>query len=129
MTAGRAAGFSLIEILISLVIFSAVILGLVGLTFQVARRSTRATDQALMMSVLLGRVDRASTVEYDSLGTVAGCDTTLSGAVSVAACTAVTPITNRTSNLRVVVQTSVAGNRPDTFTFQRGRIRRPVPLK
>ena len=117
------------EILISVVIFSAVILGLVGLTFQVARHSTRATDQALVMSALVARVDRASTVPYDALSTIAGCDTTASGAAVVIACTTITPVSARTSDVRVVVRTSIAGSHADTITLQRARIRRPVPLK
>lgn len=125
----HAAGFSLIEIIMSVVIFSAVILGLAGLAFHVARRSTRATDQALMMSIMLSRVDRASTIEYDSLLTIAGCDTTQSGVVSLIGCTTVTDVTPRLRTVRIVAWTTVAGGRPDTITFQRGKERRPVPLK
>ena len=55
----------MVEVIISLVIFSAVILGLAGLAFQVAKRSTRATDQALLMSVLLAKVDKVATVPFD----------------------------------------------------------------
>ena len=36
--------------MISVVIFSAVILSLAGLSFQVARRSVRSTDQALIIA-------------------------------------------------------------------------------
>jgi Tfp pilus assembly protein PilV len=115
--------------MISVVIFSAVLLGLAGLAFQVAKRSTRATDQALMMSILLSRVDRASTIEYDSLPNLAGCDTAQSGVVSLIGCTAVNDVSPRLRTVRVVAQTTVAGARPDTIVFQRGKERRPVPLK
>jgi hypothetical protein len=115
--------------MISVVIFSAVILGLAGLSFQVAKRSTRATDQALMMSILLSRMDRATTIEFDSLGTLVGCDTTISGVVQLIGCTDVQSVTPRVSTVRIVASTSVAGSRPDTITFQRGKERRPVPLK
>ena len=123
------AGFSMIEILISLVIFSAVILGLAGLSFQVARRSTRATDQTLIMAMLQDKVGLASTVPYDSLSLLAGCDTTASGAVRVIACITVTPSSVRVSNVRVVVGTTVPGGRPDTILLIRGKPRRPIPLK
>ena len=83
LTARPRAGFTLVEILITVVIFSIVILGLSGLAYQVAQRATRATDQTLTMSVLLARVDRASTINYDSLRTIAKCDTSTTGVVAV----------------------------------------------
>lgn len=123
------AGFSMIEILISVAIFSAVILGLAGLAFQVARRSTRATDQTLIMAKLQDKVGLVSTVAYDSLSLVAGCDTTVSGTVRVIACITVTPSSARASDVRVVVGTTVPGGRPDTILLTRGKPRRPIPLK
>lgn len=110
-------------------IFSVVIMSLVGLAFQVARRSSRATDQALSMSVLLSKVDQASTVTFDSLGAIAGCDTTLSGPVKIQGCITVDSVTNVVRQVRVIVKTSVPGARPDTIAFQRGRVRYPIPLK
>lgn len=115
--------------MISVVIFSAVILGLAGLAFQVAKRSTRATDQALVMSVLLSRVDRAATAPYESLTTLIGCDTTMSGIVVIQGCTRVFDLSPRLDSIRVTVQTSVAGARPDTIVMRRGREKRPVPLR
>ena len=115
--------------MISVVIFSAVILGLAGLAFQVAKRSTRATDQALLMSVLLSKVDRASTVAFDSLPSIAGCDTTMSGIVMILGCTTVFVVSPQLDSVRISVSTSVAGSRPDTIVMQRGKPRQPVPLK
>jgi hypothetical protein len=111
------------------VIFSVVIMSLAGLAFQVARRSTRATDQALSMSVLLAKVDQASTAAYDSLYVIAGCDTTVSGPVKIAGCISVDSLTNVLRRVRVIVTTTVPGARPDTITFQRARVRYPIPLR
>jgi hypothetical protein len=111
------------------VIFSVVIMSLVGLAFSVARRSARATDQALSMSVLLAKVDQASTASYDSLYAVAGCDTTVSGPVKIAGCITVDSLSNVLRQVRVIVQTTVLGARPDTISFQRARVRYPIPLK
>ena len=123
------AGFSLVEILISLVIFSAVVLGLAGLAFQVARRSTRATDQAYVMSLLLSRVDRATTIPYDSLPNIAGCDTVMKGTVRVVSCTSFTTLSQRLKQVRVIVRTTMPGGRPDTVSFQRALPRVPIPLR
>jgi len=113
----------------TVVIFSVVILSLSGLSFQIARRATRATEQALTMAVLLAKVDRASTINYDSLSTIARCDTTVSGVVRVYACTGSDSISNVRRRVRIVVSTSIAGSRPDTITFERGRVRYPIPLR
>lgn len=114
--------------MISVVIFSAVILGLAGLAFQVARRGTRATDAAHVMSVLLSRVDRASTVDFDSLGTIAGCDTTARGNVAIYACTTVTAGTG-SATVQVIVSTNIPLGRPDTVTMQRGDVGDRFPLR
>jgi Tfp pilus assembly protein PilV len=115
--------------MISVVIFSAVILSLAGLSFQVARKSTRATDQAMVMSVMLARLDRATTIAYDSLSTIPPCDTTVSGNAKTIACTTVTATSGWTSDVRIVVHTTVPAARPDTIVFERGKVRRPIPLR
>ena len=115
--------------MISIVIFSTVVLVLGGLALSVAKRTTRATDQALTMAELVGRVDRASTVDFDSLSTIAGCDTTLSGNIKVIGCTAVTVVSPRLRDVRVIVRSTAPNARPDTISFMRGKERRPIPLK
>jgi prepilin-type N-terminal cleavage/methylation domain-containing protein len=122
-------GFSLVEILLTIVIFSVVIMSLAGLAYQVARRSTRAADQALTMALLLSKVDQASMAPYDSLPVISTCDSTLSGRVMVRGCIATDSVSNVLSVVRVVVSTSLPGSRPDTITFQRARVRYPIPLK
>lgn len=115
--------------LFTVAIFSVVILSLAGLAFQVARRSTRSTDQSLTMAVLVSRVDRASTINFDSLGTIARCDTTTSGVVRIYACIRSDSLSMVRRRVRVVVSTSITGSRPDTVAFERGRVRYPIPLR
>lgn len=110
-------------------IFSGVVLGLAGLSLSIARRTTRSTDQALVMATLVSRVDRAATIKFDSISTIVRCDTTLSGAVRITACTSDSTISARLRQVRIIVRTTVPGARPDTITFQRGKERRPVPLR
>ena len=124
-----SGGFSLIEILISVVIFSAVILGLAGLSFQIARRSTRAMDQALVMSSVQSRMDRATSVAYDSLPGLVGCDSTASGLMTVSTCVSLTVLTQVSTRIRIIAQTSLPGTRPDTITFTRAKARTGVPLR
>ncbi|MFI5280727.1 MAG: prepilin-type N-terminal cleavage/methylation domain-containing protein, partial [Gemmatimonadales bacterium] len=119
MSHGQAGGFTLVEIMMAVVIFSIVILSLVGLSFRVAKYSTRATDQALGMAALLSEVDRATTTAFDSLTQLVGCDTTVSGGVKITGCTAVTRVSPRLDSIRIIVRTTLPNTRPDTITLMR----------
>lgn len=125
----RTRGFTLVEIMMAVVIFSMVILSLVGLAFRIAKSSTRATDQALGMAELLSRVDQASSTPFDSLPNLVGCDTTPSGLYQVVGCTTVTGTSPRLDSIQIIVTTTLASSRPDTINMQRGQERRPVPLR
>ena len=125
----HAGGFTLVEIMMAVIIFSIVILSLVGLSFQVAKHSTRATDQALGMAALLAQVDLVVATVFDSLPNLVGCATTISGVNSVVGCTAVTSLSPRLDSIQIIVTTSLPGARPDTINMQRGKERRPVPLR
>ena len=123
------AGFTLVEIMLAVVIFSMVILSLVGLAFRVAKSSTRASDQALGMATLLAKVTQASNTNFDSLGNIVGCDTTVSGPYTVVGCTQVTTLSPRLDSVQIIVRTTLPGARPDTLNMQRGKARVPVPLR
>ncbi len=129
MSGGGRGGFSLIEVLISLVIFSGVILGLAGLSFQVAKRSTRSTDQAFIMTNMLGEVERLSVLHFDSLPGAAGCRTNSSGPVFLYRCVDVYILGPRLDSIRIIAWTSIAGGTRDTIGFRRAKERRPVPLR
>ena len=105
------------------------VLGLAGLAFQVAKHGTRSTDQAYVIGELYARLDRAGTVRYDSLNTIARCDTTLRGLVKVIGCTSVSALTSRTSSVTVTVRTTVPGGRADTIVMTRSGVRKPLPLR
>jgi len=74
-------------------------------------------------------VDRASSTPFDSLPNLVGCDTTASGLIQVVGCTTVTSLSPRLDSIQIIVTTSLAGSRPDTVNMQRGKERRPVPLR
>jgi prepilin-type N-terminal cleavage/methylation domain-containing protein len=126
---GPRRGFTLIEIMIALVIFSAVILALVGLSFSVAQRSTRATDQALAMAALLSKVAQANSTTFDSLGNIAGCDTSVTGLFKVVGCTNVGVVSAHLDSVQIIVETTLPGARPDTLSMLRSSGQRPVPLR
>lgn len=122
-------GFSLVEILISVVIFSAVILVLAGLAYQVARRTSRSTDQVMIMGRLQTRLDQLSVINYDSLAGKVGCDSVAQGRITVRSCVAVTSTLPNRSSVTIKVWSSVPGTDTTRITFQRARTRRSIPLR
>ena len=115
--------------MIAVVIFSVVVLSLAGLSYQIAKRGTRATDQALGMAAQKAAVDKAATAPFDSLAAILTADTTYSSTMRVVTKYVIDSVSATVKNVRVIVSSSVAGNRPDTITVVRGRIRYPIPLK
>lgn len=115
--------------LISLLIFSVVILALTGLSLSIARRATRSTDQSYIMGTLVSEVDRLTTLPFDSLPANAGCVNSGTWNVTITRCRTITPISIRSDSVRIVVRTTVPASRPDTVQFVRGRVRRPIPLR
>jgi Tfp pilus assembly protein PilV len=115
--------------MVAIVIFSVVILSLVGLSFQVAKHSTRSTDQALSMAVLLAKLDQASTAVYDSLAVGTKCDTTLSGLYKVIGCSKIDSVTARVKTDSIKVWTTLARTDTVRLVLQRAKAYRPVPLR
>lgn len=122
-------GFSLVEVIIAIVIFSAVILSLAGLAFQIARRGTRATDHALSMAAMKAAADKVAAVPYDSLAQILRADTMVSGAARIIVTYRVDSLSATTKNVTIVATSSVAGSKPDTLVISRGRFRYPIPLR
>lgn len=104
------------------------VLSLAGLSFQIARRSTKATDLALQMARQVGGADRASTVPFDSLSGMLTADTVTSGTVTIITNYAVTSPSSARKNVYVITSTSIPGTSPDTILIQRARPS-PIPLK
>ncbi len=115
--------------MVAVVIFSVVIMSLVGLSFQVAKYSTRSTDQALSMAVLLAKVDQASTAVFDSLKIGTRCDTTVSGLYKVMGCSKIDTLSVRSKTDSIEVWTQLPGTDTLRLVLQRGKERRPVPLR
>jgi prepilin-type N-terminal cleavage/methylation domain-containing protein len=122
-------GFTLVEALIAIVIFSVVVLALAGLAWQIARRSTQSTELALHMAARLSAADHAVAVPFDSLSQLLRPDTVWSGPVRITATYVVTSISAVRKDVAVITQTSVPGATPDTVVIRRGIARDPIPLR
>lgn len=110
-------------------VFSFVIMGLAGLSLQVADRTVKATDQALTMATELAASDRASAVDYDSLALLLTPDTIVSGKVRVIVRYVVDSLTTTRKDITIITQTSVPGMAPDTIVIRRARVRYPIPFR
>ncbi len=110
-------------------VFSAVILALAGLSLQIADRTVKATDQALVMATQLAGTDRATAVDYDSVSTLLTPDTITSGQVTIVVRYVIDSLSTTRKNIRVITSTSVPGMAPETLTIARARVRYPIPLK
>jgi len=115
--------------MISVIIFSVVVLSLAGLAFQVAKHGTRATDQTYVMGQLFQRVDRAATIKYDSLSAIAHCDTTVRGLVNIIGCTSVAAVSSNQSTVTLTVRTNIPTGRADTIIMTRSNNRKTLPLR
>lgn len=110
-------------------IFSTVILSLAGLAFQIAKRSTRATDQALSMAIQLAASDHAAGVPFDSLSTLLQPDTVWSGLIRITVRYSVVTLSAVRKDVYVISQNSIPGTTPDTVIVRRGKARDPIPLR
>lgn len=103
------------------------ILGLAGLSFQIARRTTKATDEALQTALLMSGVDRATITDFDSLATMTP-DTVKSGVVTVVVNYVIDSLTFSRKDVKVITSTSIPGTTPDTIVIRRARPS-PIPLR
>jgi prepilin-type N-terminal cleavage/methylation domain-containing protein len=64
---GNREGFTLVEVIVSIVLLSVILTGLAGLTFATAQQAVFTTNAATRQALSLETVNRFSTLPYDSL--------------------------------------------------------------
>jgi prepilin-type N-terminal cleavage/methylation domain-containing protein len=120
MNQTRESGFTLIEIMVTIVLMAIVLLALAPLTLQVARLSSMATVDAQRTAVLSGEVSRIEAEEFDDLPAGTSCVDFSSADFPHTKCTTVTDIDSETKRVTVIV-TPVNGGPPDTTVVQRSK--------
>jgi prepilin-type N-terminal cleavage/methylation domain-containing protein len=68
-------GFSIVEVVVSMVLMAVILTALAGLTYTTARQSVRNGDNTTLQAASLGAVNRFSALPYSTLTGAAGCDT------------------------------------------------------
>ncbi|HSJ12830.1 MAG TPA: prepilin-type N-terminal cleavage/methylation domain-containing protein [Longimicrobiales bacterium] len=124
---GSAGGFSLIELLVAIVLLGIVLVTLGGLSFRTARMSLDVSNSGGRQAVGLALVNHLTTVDYDSLPLMVGCDTVSVGPAGYRRCVALTSAYRR-SDLTVTVTPLRPGSFPGTIQFSRVQKPRPNPL-
>jgi prepilin-type N-terminal cleavage/methylation domain-containing protein len=64
---GNREGFTLMEVIVSIVLLSVILTGLAGMTFATAQQAVFTTNSATRQALSLETVNRFSTLPYDSL--------------------------------------------------------------
>jgi prepilin-type N-terminal cleavage/methylation domain-containing protein len=68
---GNREGFSLMEVVVSIVLLSIILTGLAGMTFATAQQAVFTTNTAARQALSLELVNRYATLPYDSLANYA----------------------------------------------------------
>lgn len=118
----QEAGFTLIEIAISLVIFSIVLLSLGRTTLQLAQVSNRSSGVVQRNAETVKQVNRLEALTWDSLSPRAGCVTPSSAALPHQRCVTLTALSTTRTQVQVVIAPTAANIRPDTAIFERSNV-------
>lgn len=124
-----AGGFTLVEILISLVLmsFGAVVLG--QLMFQASRASRVRSSATYRTAALTQQVERLGVIPFDSLIVGSSCTTVTAAPFPHSLCTTISSLSTVSRQATVVVTPSGGGTLPpDTAVLVRSHPIRAEPL-
>lgn len=124
---GAARGFSLIEVLISLVLLAVMFMTLAPITMRVARLSTGSTVATQRTAVLAGEAQRLELVDFADLAAGTTCYDFSAADFPHTKCVTITVINAISKRVTVVV--TPTGGVADTATVERSQGGRYNPLK
>jgi prepilin-type N-terminal cleavage/methylation domain-containing protein len=116
---GNTRGFTLIEVLISLVIFAIALLSLGRTTLIMGRQSSESTLLVYRNAEMAKQVNRLAALEWDSLPSRAGCVTKTTAPFPHQRCVTLTTVSSRQTQVQIVITPTVTLLRPDTTVFDR----------
>jgi prepilin-type N-terminal cleavage/methylation domain-containing protein len=114
----KRAGFTLIETMFGMSLLAISITTVAALDVKMMQTTRGVARASYTNATLLREVNRYVALPFDSLATLAGCDT-VATPVPHTACATVTSVTTMVSRVTVVVTPSAAGARPDTVVIDR----------
>ena len=124
----RRGGFTLIEILVTMVLMSITLVVLAPVTLRVAMLSTASTIAAQRSGVLSGEVQRLELVAFDDLSTGSACTSFPTADFPHTKCVTVTSLSADRKRVTVTVTPASAASQPDSTTVDRQDAGRYNPL-
>jgi prepilin-type N-terminal cleavage/methylation domain-containing protein len=116
----RREGFSLVEVVVSMVILAVVVTSLGAVSAVTAQRSLVLANSTTRTAFTLQETNRLAAIPYASLPAAVGCDTLVSGNLRYERCITVTNSTRyRTVQIVVRPLRTAVGVWSDTITIRR----------
>jgi prepilin-type N-terminal cleavage/methylation domain-containing protein len=112
-------GFSLVEVVVAMMIFTIVMAALGGLLFRVTLQGAATVAKAERMAAFTGRVNQLSTIPYDSLPGRSGCTHTGEPPHERTECVTVVNMSAKVRTVTIVITPDNPAIRPDTVTVER----------
>jgi prepilin-type N-terminal cleavage/methylation domain-containing protein len=123
----RRDGFSLVEVVVTMVIVAVVVLSLGMLTTLTAQRSIDLANGTGRQAITLQEINRIASMPYDTIPNKVGCRTFSNGQLSYTRCISYTQGT-RYRQVTLVVTPTRAGTFADTVKVRRVVSATPNPL-
>jgi len=112
-------GFSLIEVIVSMVLLAIAVSSLATMMYSVSQSSMKVTGSAYRNGVLMHEVNRLIALPYDSLAVGTLSFSATSGAYPHTRTVTITEPTAKLKAVKVIVQPSNPMYKPDTLKFTR----------
>ncbi len=116
------AGFTMVEVLISLALLAVVLLPLAGATFRAATQARQATQAASIAAAVVSEGGRYGAMTFDELAGAAGCTTVNASPAAYTRCVSVTG-SGQVRRVKVVIRPSDPSLRADSVILDRGKLR------
>jgi prepilin-type N-terminal cleavage/methylation domain-containing protein len=116
---GAEAGFSLVEVVVSMTMLSIGLLGLAGLTSVAAHRATGVSHLTTMSQTVMQQVNRVGVLPYDSLALGTTCRTITDNRFSYTRCVQVDSVQVRVKQITVTITPANSAIKPVTEVFRR----------
>lgn len=118
-TAGSRKGFSLVEVIVSMVLLAIAVSSLATLMYSVSQSSMKVTGAAYRNGVLMHEVNRLIALPYDSLAVGSTSFSTTGGAYPHTRIVTVAEPVAKLKTVQVVVTPTNPIYKPDTLKFTR----------
>lgn len=118
-TIGPRKGFSLIEVIVSMVLLAIAVSSLATMMYSVSQSSMKVTGSAYRNGVLMHEVNRLIALPYDSLAVGTLSFSATSGAYPHTRTVTITEPAAKLKTVKVIVRPSNPMYKPDTLKFTR----------